>query len=168
MMFAAATVSFDQARCSSSNKQKDLTRLAVQPSAALLVIEDLCMQSPSRALHYCTILLRPLKCACLQGSECVSPHLEERPDIFSPSRPKASLNLLFHLAAKAELTVAAGPLLPDALPAALLPPKWRVIMSGYTVSLYKACAAACNQYTGNRRCTTCTLKYVHLVCRNEE
>ena len=59
--------------------------------------------------------------------------------------PKASLNLASHLAAKAELTVAGGLLLDVALPDALPPRTWLVIMSGYAASLYKALAPACTQ-----------------------
>ena len=60
----------------------------------------------------------------------------------SPVGPKASLNLLSHLAAKAELTVAGGLFPPEALPEALPPRIWLVIMSGYTSSLYRALAPA--------------------------
>ncbi len=52
--------------------------------------------------------------------------------ILSPVGPKASLNLLSHLAAKAELTVAGGLCPPEALPEALAPRTWLVIMSGCT------------------------------------
>lgn len=62
---------------------------------------------------------------------------------FSPVAPKASLNLASHLAAKAELTVAGGLLLEVALPDALPPRTWLVIMSGYAASLYNALAPAC-------------------------
>ena len=67
-------------------------------------------------------------------------------DILSPVGPKASLSLLSHLAAKAELTVAGGLFPPEALPEALPPRIWLVIMSGYTSSLYRALAPAYNQH----------------------
>ncbi len=68
-------------------------------------------------------------------------------EILSPVDPKASLNLLSHLAAKAELTVAGGLVPPEALPEALPPRTWLVIMSGYTSSMYRALAPAYNQQT---------------------
>lgn len=68
-------------------------------------------------------------------------------EILSPVGPKPSLNLLSHLAAKAELTVAGGLCPPEALPEALPPRTCLVIMSGNTSSLYRALAPAYNQQT---------------------
>lgn len=98
----------------------------------MLVTEDLWTEAliKLRCLEYCASFMKVLKYVSFARLVSVSHHLEESPDIFSPSIPKASLNLLLHLAAKAELTVAGGPLLPDALLAALPPLTWRVIMSG--------------------------------------
>jgi len=71
-------------------------------------------------------------CAVLRLTECILEsrvaqqtklYLEGMEDILSPVDPNASLNLLSHLAAKAELTVAGGLLPPDALPVALPPRK---------------------------------------------
>jgi len=86
---------------------------------------------------------------CQSKSHCVEAaiYLDGMDAILSPVGPKASLNLLSHLAAKAELTVAGGLFPPEALPEALPPRIWLVIMSGYTSSLYRALAPAYNQQT---------------------
>jgi len=58
---------------------------------------------------------------CQSKSHCVEAaiYLDGMDAILSPVGPKASLNLLSHLAAKAELTVAGGLFPPEALPACL-------------------------------------------------